>query len=228
MIKISVDNAAALKSLDLARKQARFAAAKALTQTAKRVEKSLQADLYDKLDNPTPWIGKGTFVQPATKDDLTAVVGMKDRQARYVKEHFTAGRRGQKPYEKALAGMGVLPAGHKAVPGTGLKLDGRGNPSRAQLKEMFGSLKSGMGVAKGRGRKMAVGAYVAIPVGNRAGLAPGVYYRAQRKILPALVFVSAANYRKRMDLGQLASKTVAREFDALFAAAYAQALASAR
>lgn len=228
MIKIDVDSRGALKALDLAQKQVRYAAAVALTRTAKAVEKRLQGEIASTLDNPTPWIRKGTYTKPATKQALVAEVGIRDRQARYLREHFSGRARGQKPFEQALAGKGILPSGHKAIPGAGLKLDAHGNPSRTQLKEIFGALKSGMNLAKGRGKKMQLVGYFVLPPGNRAGIAPGVYYRAGRKILPVLIFVPAARYRKRMDLEQMASQVAAREFDAQFQAAFAQALGSAR
>ena len=124
--------------------------------------------------------------------------------------------------------MGILPAGYKAIPAAGMKVDSRGIPNRAQLKEMFGSLRTRIGVAKGRGKRMQVGTYAAIPAGTRSRLKPGIYYRTQRGIKPVLIFVPAAQYRKRMDLGQLADDVVGRDFEALFASAFAEAMATAR
>lgn len=209
-------------------KQARFAAAVALTKTGKQVEKRLQADMQQSLNNPAPWVARGTFTKSATKADLTATVGMRDRQALYVKEHFLAGLRGQKPYEKALAGMGVLPRGYKAVPGAGLKLDARGIPNRGQLREIFGSLASRMQVYKGRGKRVHAEGYFVVPVGSRSRLHHGVWWRSGRSIKPMLIFVQAASYRKVMDLPKSAAEVVNQDFARLFGEAFDQATKTAR
>jgi hypothetical protein len=229
MIKVEIEGLAKVeKAMGEAAKQARYAAAVTLTKTAKGVEKQLQKDMQATFDNPTPWIGKGTFMERATKETLTATVGIKAKQAQYIKEHFFSGMRGQKPFERVLSGMGVLPGGYKAVPGAGLKLDSRGNPSRAQLKEIFGSLKSRVGVAKGRGKKMQVVGYFAVPVGSAARLHPGVWRRTGRQVVPVLIFVQAAGYKKLLDMQKIAEQVVAREFNSIFNAELQKALATAR
>ena len=207
-------------------KQVRYATAVALTKTAKRVEKRLQQDMLDAFDNPTPWTARGTFTKPATKADLTAVVGIKDRQAVYIKEHFLGGLRGQKPFERVLTSMGLLPSGYKAIPGNGMKLDGRGNPSRAQLKEIIGSLGSRMQVAKGRGKKVQMVGYFAVTPGSKSHLTPGIYWRSGRALKCVLVFVKAAGYKKVMDLPGSAAEVVNKEFAAQFSAALDQAIGS--
>jgi hypothetical protein len=228
MITIKIDTSAADRLLLAASKQARFAMAVALTRTSKAVEKELQGEIASKLDNPTPWIRKGTYTKSAKPQTLTAEVGIKDRQALYMKEHFSAGKRNQKPFEKVLSSMGLLPGGYKTVYGAGMKLDARGNPTRTQLREMIGSLRTGIGAAKGRGKGVKLTTYIALGPGNRAGIAPGIYMRVQQKIMPVLVYVDSASYRKRMDMGTMARKVVARDFDRLFRAAYQQAMQTAR
>jgi len=217
-----------IKAIGNVRNQARYATAVALTKTAKQVEKRLQQDMLGTLDNPTPWTARGTFTKPATKADLTAVVGMRDRQAVYVKEHFLGGLRGQKPFEKVLTSMGLLPGGYKAIPGNGMKLDSRGNPSRAQLKEIIGSLSSRMQVAKGRGKKVRMVGYFAVTPGSKSHLAPGIYWRSGRALKCALVFVKSAGYKKVLDLPRSAAEVVNREFAAQFSAAFEQAMKTAR
>lgn len=229
MISIKIEGLdAVLRRVDAVGKQARYAAAVALSRTGKAVEKRLQADMQQSLNNPAPWVAKGTFTKSATKADLTATVGMRDRQALYVKEHFLAGMRGQKPYEKALASMGVLPRGYKAVPGAGLKLDARGIPNRTQLKEIFGALSSRMQVYKGRGKRVQATGYFVVPVGSRSRLHQGVWWRSGRAVKPMLIFVQAASYRKVMDLPKSTAEVVNQDFARLFGESLDQAMASAR
>lgn len=218
------------RMLGSAAKQVRFATAVALTRTAKKGSQRLQQEMQRQFDQPTPWIGKGTFSSGAKPVSLEARFGVKDRQALYVKEHFGAGRgrRGQKPYERVLRSMGVLPADYRAVPGAGLKLDSRGNPTRNQLREILGALKSRVAVAKGRGRRMQLQAYFVIPPGHGSHLHPGVWQRTGRAITPVLIFVAAAAYSRRIDLPRLAQKLVRDEFQSEFGRAFEQAMRSAR
>ena len=211
-----------------AAKQAKYALAVALTRTAREAEKQLQKDMVGTFDNPTPWIAKGTFTKSATKQTLTAVVGIKDRQTLYVKEHFDAGQRGQKPYERVLQSLGVLPAGYRTVPGSGLKLDSRGNPSRSQLKEILGSVKTRMAIAKGRGKRVALVGYFAVLPGAKTHLSPGIYWRSARAIRPVLIFVQAATYRKTLDLVKMAERVVAEKLPGEFSTAFDQAMETAR
>lgn len=231
MLTVKINNIEAVqKYIEEAGKQARYAAAVSLTRTAQAVEKRLQADMASTFDNPAPWIAKqGTYVERADKQTLTARIGIKDRQALYVKEQFlSGGARGLKPFEKALANMGVLPSGYRAIPGQGLKLDARGIPNRAQLRELFGSLSSRMQVAKGRGKRLKMVGYYVVPVGAQSRLHPGVWWRSGRVVKPMLVFVRSAAYRKVFDLSNTARAVVNQDFERLFAEAFDSAVRTAR
>jgi len=230
MISIKIEGLEkALQQVGNVGKQARYAAAVALTRTAQSVEKRLQADMAGEFDKPSPWIVKrGTYMKRAEKATLMAEVGVRERQSLYVKEHFLAGLRGQKPYEKALTGMGALPSGYRAIPGAGLKLDSRGTPNRKQLSEVFGSLASRMQVYKGRGKRTQLVGYFVVPVGASKRLAAGVWWRSGRVVKPILIFVRQAGYRKVLDLPKSASEVVNAEFARLFDAAMDQAMRSAR
>jgi len=214
-------------------KQARYAAAVALTRTAKEVEKRLVKDMLGTFDRPSPFTQRGTFSRGATKSKLEAVAGLKDKGMRVppamlLKEHFSGGMRGSKPMEKALAGMGALPSGWRAIPGQGMQLDAYGNPKRAQVREILGALKSRMKTYKGRGKRMALVGYFVIPPGANSHLHPGVWWQSGRSIKPMFVFVQAAGYRKVLDLPRSAAEVVNREFTKQFEIAFEQAMRTAR
>lgn len=223
-IHVKVDTGPSLRHLnDLQHRKIPTITAIALTRTAKELQKVLEVEMRRVFHQPTPWVSRGTFVKPATKQNLAATVGFKDRQSLYVKEHVTSGRRGQKPFEKAMAGMGILPSGFKAIPGAGMKLDSRGNPNRAQIKEIFGSLKSRMSRYGVRGKSTYLVGYFDIQPGNPSRLQPGIYKRINsRAIVPVMVFVPAAAYEKRLDMQGIAAKHAQGIFNREFQKAWAQ------
>lgn len=218
---------------DVQRKQVPFATAKALTDTAKQVQAELKREMLAEFDNPSPYTKNSTYSTSANKATLTAEVGIKNKGLRVppatlLKEHFTGGQRGGKPMERAMVALGALPAGWRAVPGQGLKLDAYGNPNRNQVREILGSLKNKTAIYKGRGKKMALVGYFLIPVGSESTLTPGIYWRQGRAIRPMFIFVKQAGYRKVLDLPRIAGKVVDKSFGPTFRAALDSAMATAR
>lgn len=78
---------------DLERKQVPFAAAKALTQTAKQVQKELERQLPIKLDRPTPFTRRAFGTVRATKSRLRSTIFVKDLQAEYLSFAIHGGHR---------------------------------------------------------------------------------------------------------------------------------------
>lgn len=234
MIKVYVDIKQTLAMLAGAQKQVTYAAAVALTRTAKRVEQELRKDLST-LD-ATKYTKESTFIAPAKPAKLEAIVGIKDKKpgrgsspAQILKEHFTGGVRGNKPMEKALMAMGVLPNGMRVTVGPGMKLDRFGNPNRAEVTQLLNSLRTRMQVFKGRGKNArAIGYFVILP-GAKSHLPPGIYQRIGRDAIKLMLnYINAATYRKRFDLARSARPVVDRHFQAEFVSAYQAALATAR
>lgn len=238
MLTVKIEGLEELKrSLgDMGRKQVPFAAAVAITRTAKAVEARIQRDMAGAFKPVSPYVTRATFATSATKASLTAAVGLKDKKpaggtapALLLKEHFTGGLRGNKPFEKAIAALGVMPAGYRAIPGRGIKLDAYGNPSRKEIGEMLGSLRSRMQVWKGRGKRTELVGYFIVPVGAQSRLSPGIYKRVARGAIKAMfLFVPHAAYRKVMDMERSAREVVAREFQPNFDKAFADAMSTAR
>lgn len=237
MLTVKFEGIEALKrSMSDMQKQVPFAAAKAITKTAKSVEKRFQSDMSGAFKSASPYVKRSTFSTSATKANLTATVGLKDQKpsggtapAVLLKEHFTGGLRGNKPFEKAIAAMSVMPRGYRAVPGSGMKLDAYGNPSRKDIGEMLGSLRTKMQVFKGRGKKMELVGFFVVPVGVKSHLPAGIYKRGARGAIKVMfLFVTKATYRKVMDMERSAQEVVAREFNPNFDAAFAEAMRTAK
>lgn len=235
-LKAKVDDVLARRYLDnVQRNQIPFATALALTRTAKSVDMALRSDLAARLQSASPYTLRSTYSTSATKQNLTAIIGIKDKKpsagtapAMLLKEHFTGGARGNKPMEAALIALGVLPKGWRVVPGAGMPVDAYGNPKRAAVKELLGALRSKAQIYKGRGKRVALIGYFAIVPGVQSHLPPGIYWRNGRAIRPMLLFIKRAAYHRIFDLPKLAQKVVDREFITAFGNALDTALATAR
>jgi hypothetical protein len=225
----------------LERDQAPFATAVAMTRTVKAIEADLRKDLVSTFDKPTPWVAKGTFATSATKRELTAEVGMRDKggkstPALYMREHFSGRERGAKPFERVFHRIGFLPDGYRAIPGNGMKLDGFGNPNRRQLSELIKQLQSGWRVFQGKGKRQSlVGYFVVTPERKdkrTEHLIPGIWRRIQKgkdsAVIPVFVFVPKADYGKVIDIEKIAHETIRRVFAQEFSKAIERAMRTAK
>lgn len=226
----------------IAREQIPFATAVAITRTARLVERSLGDELRSNLDNPSPYITRGTFSTAAKKQDPNAIVGVRDQASRgaspahYVQEHFTGGARGLKPFEVALQSIGALPLGMRAVPAEGMRRDRLGNPAARDVTELVGALRRGISVFKKKGKSTVVASwFVRLPGDTRRRamhIEPGIWRRVgpagRDGLVPVFLFVEEARYSKRFDLRTIATKVVDRAFENEMAKALDQALRTAR
>jgi hypothetical protein len=231
----------AIGSLDATfAKQVPFATALAITKTAQDIPVAMGREAGSVFSRPRPFTtGAGAmYVKSATKQSLTAEAGYKDIQARYLKWQIGGGDRVQKGFERALTGMGMLPAGYLTTPGEGIKLDAFGNIPRAQIIQILGQLKSGVSVFAGRGKRMSrQGLFIILPgatAPQARHLTPGIWRRAEgaawrdRHVVPLIHYVAASAYRPRLDLKGTARRVVDSRFPAHFAAAWNQATATAK
>lgn len=215
-------------------KQIKYATARALTAVAKRGQKAIEQQIGGVFSNATPWIRKGVFVASARTSSLEATVGIKDQGARatpahYLREHITAGERGNKPMELAMRSMGILPAGWLAVPSKdGVQRDAYGNVSKATLGRILRALSQRQITTRGA---IASRVFVIKP-GVRSHLAPGIWSATrvgdQSVIKPVFLFVSEASYRRVLDLEEIVGDVVRRDLDAEFRAAFDEAMRTAR
>jgi hypothetical protein len=112
----------------LRKDQIPFATAYALTQTAKQAQKNIVDTMQRVFDRPKPYTLNGTYVKPATKRDLTAIVKLKDgyfgespntkkgTADQYLRAEVQGGQRRNTAFEKALIFNGVMPPGYFAIP----------------------------------------------------------------------------------------------------------------
>ena len=113
----------------LRKDQIPFATAYALTRTAKDAQANIVQTMERVFDRPKPYTLNGTYVKPATKRDLTAVVKLKDgglgtagekskrgTPDKYLAAEVTGGARRPTAFEKLLIYNGLMPPGYYAVP----------------------------------------------------------------------------------------------------------------
>lgn len=225
MIEIKIDGLKGIDSwLNNVRKQARFAAAVALTQTARMVARGSVMEMERVLDNPTPFTKSGLYVKRATKDNLVAEVGFKDRQARYMKFQIEGG-------ERSPGRRGIK------LPGD-VKLDRYGNIPRGELRKLLDAAKSGklgtgvkrsLGVS-GRGGKMANSTtlFYGKPK-NYPDMPLGIYKRSRDGFSLVIAFSQKpATYRPKFKFYEYGSRMVDAAFKANFDTALNRALATAR
>ena len=229
-----------------AAKQATFAASKALNNAAFAINKQIKDDMQTAFQGgATTYTLRAFNVTKATKANLQASVMLRtDAQggaphSQTLAHLFTGGSRQWKKFEGLIRAAGAMPAGSIAVPGRGIKLDARGNMSRAQLRELLGALRTGMQVVRstGGGKQAKAVGYFVLP--QRHGkLLPGIYKRtttggwvgggkASSGITPMLVFVPMGTWRKYINLDAIAQQQLAG-FVADFNNELRQALATAK
>lgn len=227
-------------------KQSRFGIAKAVTKTAKDVERELKREMAAKTDRPTPYFLKSTFVRPATRQLLMARVGLKDRifskngiaSADRFGHHFQGGPRVPKALELYLRRGGLLGGGEFIVPGAGVRLDAFGNMSRGQVQQVISQLRIGIDplayASNSRRSKRNVrrSGRIFWARGNaRDGhLKRGAYIDMGPPIglRPLLVVVRAPAYKRRFDLPQLAANTIAKTWKENLNASLVDAFNSAK
>lgn len=119
----------------------------AINTVAFEVMRAEKAAMLAAFDRPTPWLIRQLTVKPATKQDMTAVIGtpegIRDARGRVagfgrsssgvfervLEPHIEGGTRLSKASETRLRAAGVLPVGWFAIPGKDAPLNAYGNLS---------------------------------------------------------------------------------------------------
>lgn len=205
-------------------KQLRYATAVALTKTARAVANEMPAVLDKYLDKPTPFTKRGLFVTAANKQNLTAVVGFRDRQASYLKWQIEGGSR--PPARKALK----LPSA--------IRLDQYGNIPKGVIAQLVAVARKEGQLKKRASRRIAVSNKLDLFYGDPKDVGghkfpPGIYkivkQGVREQLVPLVVFPQrSARYKPRLPFRREAERVVEREWRRQFDAAFAEAVRTAR
>lgn len=227
---------------ELERKHVPFVMARTATLLAQRVKKGTITVMQKRLDRPTPTTLNSLFVKMATKA-RAAEVYFKDSWASgipadtYLQQAVGGGLRPHKRFEKSLIARGIMRSGQFAVPTTAF-MNQYGNVSRGTMLKIL----SGLGAAEStRGYQAnASGSARSRRKGNAhrffSGEVDGTQGVWERKsmgmgdaVRPVFIFSdSAPRYRTIFPFFKIGQNIVNANYQADAAAAWAEAMASAR
>lgn len=206
-------------------KQIPFAMALGLTRTAKAVEVDLRQTMERVFNNPKPFTVKSTYTTPARKQQLQAVVGLKDSiskgtsAAQYLQPQIGGGKREPKRFERSSSFKKRLKRGQYLVPGRDANLNKFGNLTLAVIKKVSEDLKTqdlaASLTSRGNNRYFWMGD-------------KGVFYRQGKKLRSLLVTVDGATYRRKFDFQRSTEEAVKRNYGPEMQRAIREALDSAR
>lgn len=221
-------------------RQAPFAVAKALTKTAQISQKSIKDAMPSIFDRPTNYTLNSTYLKPATKSNLEALIKLKDQGQgltanKWLYAQVAGGERRLKKSEKSLQVKGYLKSGEQIVPGVAAPIDGNGNIKGSQMRKILAALPTNTGSPQAEGkasRKRAKSRKAGYFVANDGRLPRGIYERTKfgfgSSIKPVLLFTKSGRYRKRLPFHEIVNKVVQRNFSQQLQVAIYYALQTAR
>lgn len=194
------------------RDQIPFAAARALTATARKVAEAERAGLPSTFDRPTPFTLNAFAVTPARKNTLVARVFAKDIQARYLAPYIDGGQQ-------------VLRANAILQP-VDILLNAYGNIPRGKLQQLKGRPDIFIG-----SRKTKAGSYIGgvwkrtVPpkIGRHRG-----HVTPRGRIQLLIRFGDPREVRQRLPFEARARQVVDRELGPAMGTALTEAIQSAR
>ncbi|WP_250865657.1 hypothetical protein [Caballeronia sp. INSB1] len=224
-IRISVQSdldALTRKLNDFERKQLPFATALALTAVAKSVQAVEKGAIRQVFDRPTPFTVNSVGVKAARKNNLEAVVFVKDIAAAYLAPYEFGGT-----HKLIGSGKTWLNPKDRAL------LNQYGNLSKSTLKRLegrpdifVGSIKTNSGESIGGVWQRPTDVKAVKTAGKRGVALRGVNKSGHLKLL--VRFGDAMPVRQHLNFEMRARVVINAGFRREFAAAFAQALATAR
>lgn len=226
-------------------KQTKFAGVMAATWMGEMVKAAELRAVKTVFDRPTKFTINSLQLQPATKTNPSAIVRFRDfaakgtPAAKYLGPQAYGGTREHKRFEMALIHKGAMLSSQFAIPTKGAPLDQFGNVKRSEIVKMLSDAKAfgqtgydanRTGSRRSRSKAKASGYFIAK---TKAGRPIGVWQTKQSAFgegkKDIFKFVSTApRYKVRLHFEDIASATVAKNYDRVFMQALDQALATAR
>jgi len=225
-------------------RQVPFVVAMALTRTGKLAQDAVKKSMPQVFDRPTPYTLNSTYLRPATRQRLEALVKIKDEAFKgipankFLHAQAFGGARNMKRSERSLQIKGYLKDNQQIIPGKGATLDSYGNIRSGAMSKILSAVKASSDpyqnatvASRKRAKKRGKAEYfVGSPGGGR--LPMGVYERSGRSatstIKPILIFTKPGRYKKRLPFHDVVTKVTRDNFEAQLYVAIERALATAR
>ena len=204
-------------------RQLPFVQKQAINDIAKHLKnRSLPGGARAAFDQPTRFTSTSATwrIKYATKANLEALVYPEEKREPYLRANITGGQRGVKPFEAAFDGVGVgsSPA-DQFFPTKFARRNSKGNVSRATLRKIIQDAESG---ATGR-----LSYFIGKPKNSTKPY--GIYRRMAAKIRPLyLPATRPLTYKAIYDIGAIADKVIARQYQGLFEKHLAKAIKNAK
>ncbi len=255
-ITTKVDVRGIIKQLaDVKDRQLPFATSLAINRTAQKVRDKEQHEIRDVFDKPTPYILNSVFIKPSNKQNLIALVGIKDTSfgkgipaVKPLLAEIAGGERRIKRFEKALRAVNAIPDGYFLIPGEKAPKDQYGNVPGGFINKIIAyfraspdsgytsnSTKNTREKQKKGTKKQAGASYYVGYAGNGSQL--GIWRRNHagksfsgpvRPVEPMFILVQSARYEPIFDFEFVAKATIDKEFDNEFIKAFDEARRTAR
>lgn len=249
-ISVTTNFGAVTAQLRDADKQTRFAAAVALTKTAKIAEQEVKQTIAQVFDRPTRWAINATRVASATPRNLQARVWLKDRRGlpqgkdyNFLFPQIFGGPRGRKAYETRLLRVGWLRSNEFTVPAKDLPLDEFGNVPASLIRSILSQAKAAGGLGyssdattsrRSKRTVQKVGTFF-VSRGQSTGnpLPRGIYQRVRlgsgwgTRLIFAIV-QGKPNYKPQLPFERVVRQSVQANWAAEFDKAYQTAISTAR
>lgn len=219
-VTVKIDATGALARLARAKNQTRFATSMALSNTAKAIaQEDVPASIRKTFKSHVAFTERAAYYRRATKSDLQAEVGLKDKQGEYLRAEIFGGGR-QPAIEKLLAA--ILPPGMWVVPTRFSKTTSNGKISIACLRKIVSDVAGASSRGKTKRRSFRPMPYVVAPGDPRVH--PGIWQRQGTQTVPLLLFVKQPKYPVRWRFADVVSQAARRRFPAEFQRAIRYAL----
>lgn len=221
-ISVSIDSSRLGRRIAGIEKQVIFAARRSLTEVGRAARDEMATQVVKDLDRPTPFTRRGFYSTAARGDRLVTVVGIKDKQAEYLKYQVAGGSRA--PRKQAIRTPQKV------------SLNKYGNIPARTMATLIAAARGEKRFQKRTGKRIGVSSKATLFYGEPGdGRPPGIYKRVPapgqsdgRLIAIVSMPKRPAVYRPRLRFHETVRRVVQRDFGLVFARELARALVTAR